>query len=451
MNKCQYYKGTETVSSTSTKLKCACMEAGGIVLENKDPKANELISRCWKDGEGCPYKTAHETGSVEEINAVSEGMDQEQYTFADTASEAVPNAHAVVETSSAQLELQDRAATLHRRILVNSQIAVECIVAIAKDLRTIHDEKLYTYLGCENFDSYCVQQLGFRQRQGYNYLRALNVLGEKQLAENSHLGITKLADLAMLNAEDRQQLIESGEAEEMSTRELKEEIARLNSRCEQLTLDLGEADNKSKTELELLTEQLEGMKARLKTAEKSVEVERSQREDADSTAKALEEKVIELSEKLKDAENRPIDVAVQKPSDEELEKIREEARAEEKKLQEKITAEKDKLHKDEIKKIKEKADNARLTAVEAARKQEAEKFAAEMEKLRAENATLQSNAQKPAPTENKALLKYRVSNIQNEFNAAVALLGSFEPEEKEKYKTALKTTAEKILEVLNDV
>lgn len=436
MKTCEHYGGTERMSPTATKIKCPLMPDGGMVYENKDPAGKIIATSCWNEGKDCQYKNnMTEVNNMEDIERTAE-----QQTLA------------TVDVQETHLsEMENRAATLHRRILVNSQIAAQSLVAIAKDLRTMKDEKLYTALGCTDFDEYCEQRVGIKQRQAYNFMRVLDKYGERQLEEISHLGIAKLVELTALDEEDRQQLIESGEAEEMSVRELKEEIARLNSRCEQLTLDLGEADNKSKTELELLTEQLEGMKARLKTAEKTAEYERAQREGSDNNARELEDKVAELSAKLKEAEERPIDVAVQQPSEQDIEKIREEARAEEKKMQEKITAEKDKLHKDEIKKIKEKADSARITAVEAARKQEAEKFAAEMEKLRAENAVLQSNAQKPAPTENKALLKYRVSNIQNEFNAAVALLGSFEPEEKEKYKAALKTTAEQILEVLSNV
>ena len=467
MNHCKYYKGTAAVDATHTKIGCGCVE-GGLTYANNDPEGR-IVNKCWSGGTGCPYKADHEAATsiisderAAEIEAEldREELENEQLSFAEIAPAQPPEKF---ETAPISPERQDKAATLHRRILMNGRIAAESIVAMAKDLKTMRDEKLYTCFGCEDFDDYCVQKVGIHQRQAYNFIRVLEQYGDKQLAEVSHLGIAKLVELTALDPEDRQELITSGAAEEMSVRELKEKISELQSRCEQLTLDIEDERDKNRTlsensealALETQVEELKGMLAEVNQAKESAEerydkqrsalIEEHRKEKQHlqnelAELKDLREENEYLTEEISKLRKQPIDVAVEKPSEEELEKIREAARAEERKL-----------HKEELKKAKEKADAARLTAVEAARKQEADKLAAEIEKLKAENAVLQSNAKKPAPTENKALLKYRMMNIQDEFNAALILLANFEPEEKEKYRAALKTMAEKIVGVLANV
>lgn len=460
MNHCKYYKGTAAVDATHTKIGCGCIE-GGLTFANNDPEG-KIVNKCWSGGTGCPYKMDHEAATsiisderAAEIEAEldREEFENEQLSFAEIAPALISQPPEKLETAPISPELQDKAATLHRRILMNGRIAAESIVAMAKDLKTMRDEKLYACFGCEDFDDYCVQKVGIHQRQAYNFIRVLEQYGDKQLAEVSHLGIAKLVELTALDPEARQELITSGAAEEMSVRELKEKISELQSRCEQLTLDIEDERDKNRTliensealALETQVEELKGMLADANQAKESAEerydkqrsalIEEHRKEKQHlqnelAELKDLREENEYLTEEISKLRKQPIDVAVEKPSEEELEKIREAARAEERKL-----------HKEELKKVWEKADAARLTAVVAARKQEADKLAAEIEKLKAENAVLQSNAKPSAPLDSdKERIKFYLEECQRSFNSALEVIGrTADVESKDKYMTALKT------------
>lgn len=460
MKHCKYYKGTQTVDGNHTQINCTCAEGGARVYANSDP-AGRIVNKCWNDGEGCPYKAEHEAAASiisderaaeTEAELDREELENEQLAFVEIAPTLISQSSEKLESALISPELQDKAATLHRRILMNGRIAAESIVAMAKDLKTMRDEKLYACFGCDDFDDYCVQKVGIHQRQAYNFIRVLEQYGDKQLAEVSHLGIAKLVELTALDPEDREELIASGAAEEMSVRELKEKISELQSRCEQLTLELEDERDKNRTlsensEAAELETQVEELKAKLEEYEKNediyvnrlVDYEKKDKETAEK-ASALEKELAELREKNAELESRPIDVAVQPPSEEELEKIREAARAEERKL-----------HKEELKKVREQADSARLTAVEAARKQVADKLAAEIDKLKAENAVLQSNARPSAPPDSdKERIKFYLEECQRSFNSALEVIGRTSDEEtKKKYTIALKTVVSEMEGVVN--
>lgn len=114
---------------------------------------------------------------------------------------------------------KERAAILDSRINANAQIAAESIVAVGKDLKAMRDEKLYVELGYESFEIYCKEKAHISQRSAYNFIKAYETYGE-QLVSIQHLGITKLVAMTSLEPGERETLIESGEAENLSTREL---------------------------------------------------------------------------------------------------------------------------------------------------------------------------------------------------------------------------------------
>jgi len=468
---CEHYKGTEKISATETMIKCPMLPEGGKVFNNKDDEGKELISKCWHHGTDCPYLNVEQTAEPA-CDAVQQEFSAENYgdsqvtleNAVEPADDAEPQALTEIATDDNQVTI--KAATLHHRILVNSQIAAQSIVAIAKDLKTMKDEKLYTALGCADFNEYCESRVGIKQRQAYNFLRVLDKYGEKQLDEVSHLGIAKLVELTSLDDEDRQELIDSGRAEEMSVRELKEEIARLNSRCEQLTLDIEDErdkvrtlnDNSEVAALETQLEELKGLLAAASQEKDSIEdryskqkaalIEEHRKEkqylknelaelkETKETNAFLTEEISKLRKRKEEGANEI--------SEEDMERLREEGRTQ-------ANKDSEKRYNKALKEAKAKADDERIIAVDTARKQEAEKYAAEIEKLKAENAALQSNAHKPAPTEQKALFKFHLKNLQDEFNGALELLASFEDDDKKKLTEALKTILATLEEAVSDV
>ncbi len=310
---------------------------------------------------------------------------------------------------------QERASALTGRINANARVAAEMLVSIGRDLKTMRDEKLYTALGCANFEEYCDKHTEIRQREAYNFIRCFETYGG-QLSELSGLGVTKLTLMTVLDESDRAELIESGDAENLSVRELQKRIDELKNKYEQLTLDYDRTSNEkqgAENEVEELKKQIDALAKTLKAEQ----------------------------DKNKELESRPVEVAVEKPSDEEIAKIKADAQKAAKK---EISAVK-KQHEQEMAKLQDELarnyEKSRATEVEAVEMAKN----AEIERLKSENAVLQSNASKPAPDSTKEKVKFYIGEIQTLFTAIISIIKAVEDtDEQGKYKSALKATVEKL-------
>lgn len=305
---------------------------------------------------------------------------------------------------------ENRAAFLDSRINANAKIAADSIVAVGRDLKEMRDKKLYTELNCASFEEYCNEMTPIKQRQAYNFIKCYEKYGER-LAELSDIGITKLTLMSALDDEDSDALIESGAAEQLSVRELEQRVKELQSKCEQLTLDLGEK-SKEENKLEKMQNKMEKLQAEL-AAQKDIQTKKDER--------------------IKELEAKPVEVAVEKPSKAEIAEI-------EKKAAEKAKKAAQKQHDKEIEELHEKADRERRSAVEAAKKANL----AEIERLRNENAALQSSAKKAPPTSEKERIKICLEEVQRNFNVALETIGKLPEEEREKVKDRLKAIVEKM-------
>lgn len=299
---------------------------------------------------------------------------------------------------------------LDSRINANAKIATESIVAVGRDLKNMRDEKLYKELNCDTFEEYCNEMTPIKQRQAYNFIKCYEKYGER-LAELSDIGITKLALMSALDDEDSDALIESGDAEQLSVRELEQRVKELQSKCEQLTLDLGEK-SKEENKLEKMQNKMEKLQAEL-AAQKDIQTKKDER--------------------IKELEAKPVEVAVEKPSKAEIAEI-------EKKAAEKAKKAAKKQHDKELAELREKSESERRSAVEAAKKANL----AEIERLRCENAALQSSAKKAPPTSEKERIKICLEEVQRNFNVALETIGKLPEEEREKLKGVLKAVVEKM-------
>ena len=300
-------------------------------------------------------------------------------------------------------EKQTEAYKLHNKILVSGQMAAEYLVDLAKNLRQMRDTKLYTELGFETFEAYCEDAAHIKQRQAYNFIKALDEFGENGLQSNASLGITKLTALATLCADDREQLMQSVDVANISTRELEEKIAELKKKCEQLELELDTTKTEKEAEMQVVVE------AASKADEKMNKAKEEKRR--------LEDKLTELQARYDELKSRPVEVAVAEPTEEQKAALRKEIEA----------------------KVKE--ENSKAVAQAQQEKQEAEKKAKQLEK---EIEVLQATAKNSTPSgETKELLKFHFSNIKTAFNAAAEIISDMEDgEEKEKFKAALKKLVE---------
>lgn len=71
---------------------------------------------------------------------------------------------------------------LHLDIRKNGELAASALVEFSKGLKQMRDKKLYTELNFETFEDYVENAVGIRQRQAYNYIQALENLGENIFA-----------------------------------------------------------------------------------------------------------------------------------------------------------------------------------------------------------------------------------------------------------------------------
>lgn len=222
---------------------------------------------------------------------------------------------------------EERANALHASIMLNQRMLATALVNVCQNLKTMRDEKLYLSLGCSSFEQYTEEKAGIKSRQAYAYISTYEKLGNKFIEANESLGITKLELISQVSALDREEITES--AEDMTVRELKEEVKRLQGRGEQLSFNFeqqaeelkqAKADSKKNSEivanLESKNKQLESelvqQKEKSATAiddavaeklsaeiDKALTAEREKHEeDLQSTAKELKQNK-ELALKLK--------------------------------------------------------------------------------------------------------------------------------------------------------
>ncbi len=379
-------------------------------------------------------------------------------------------------------ERQMKAAKLTRQIITNGSIAAECMVQMGRDLKAVRDERLYSEMGFDSFEEYCEKKVGVGKRHGYNFIQVYERFGEEQLSEFQSLGITKLLEIAKLDNEDMAELMHNNDVAQMSVRQLKAKVEEFEKRVEQLTLDLederGKNSDIAKTAAEAadLESKLEEMKTLLEAAnsekdrleEGALNAEKVYREQKAALIEehrkekqSLKNELAELKD-LKEENDYLVDeisklrkqkepIIKTELSEEDMERLRDEGRDEERERYLGEHKAQEDRHKEEIKALKDKADDERITAVNAARKQEAEKYAAEIEKLKAENATLQSNAQ-PAPAPSggyKEQIKFLLAEISRAFDSALSIANSIEDsDEQAKYRGALGRALKQLEETL---
>ena len=120
-----------------------------------------------------------------------------------------------------QLTLYQQAQAVHQDLMIQEQVAAQSLTQIAIDLKEIRDRRLYAELGYSDFAEYCENATKTGKRQAYNLISLVEQYKIDDLSRLAYLGSTKLIALKSLGKDEREELIESGKAEEMSVRELK--------------------------------------------------------------------------------------------------------------------------------------------------------------------------------------------------------------------------------------
>lgn len=414
----------------------------------EESKAGEWLERCCSAPENCyHYRKAKE----------EEGQPVEQQTFTTEIAEKAD--------TSISTERQDRAAQLTQRIMANGKIAASSLIEMGRDLKTVRDERLFTEMGYENFEEYCEKKIGIGKRHGYNFIQIYEKFGEEKLGQLQQLGITKLLEIAKLDDEDADDLMRHNDVNALSVRELSAKVDEYRNKFEQLTLQLEEEKSKN-AESTSLESQVEELRKQLEVAHQANEDMESgalnaEKRFEEQKAALLKEKVA-LSEQIKELESRPAEKAeiseeernalIQQGRDEMCKKKDEDWSNAVELAKKTVTRETTKKFTEEINSLKTLNDELRKVADGA--KESAKKYKDELEKQKAENVALQSNAQvvevpAPAPTSGaRDKVKFYFKQIETAFTAATEAVSEADTEERAELTSALKKVLERMGTIL---
>lgn len=301
------------------------------------------------------------------------------------------------------------------------------ILRIGRALKVIRDGELYREGGYESFAAY-LDARAFKgwtigQTQGYKYVKVFERYGSRL----ESLGCSNLEVLYLLKdapEEDIEKLSESGELSNMTVADARDYKKELEAANEQISLLSGDNEQKS-AELESEKQAADKLSKDLRAAKKELEALRRERDE------------------LKD---RPIEVA--QPSDEDIEKIRADARAEIKKEYEQQTA--DRL------KAAAAAEKARYDEESAKLRETLDKLTAEktasdsrIKELERSLQSAEKSSDKPAADENLIEFKFYFAETQENLRKFLAVIDKVgDPGQREKFRGAAKKFITAILDDL---
>lgn len=203
-------------------------------------------------------------------------------------------------------ESYNRAIALSRSIIANAHAAQMSLYEMCKELKEMHDKKLYTELGYQSFEEYAETEIGMTKRNANRYVAVAEMVSENGTLMSQNLGITKLYLLSTLSEPDRENLQQTTAVETVSVSELKNKIKELQEEKDRIS--------------------------------KEAELDRKEQEDANAAAmrykeeanrraedqQRLEGRVRSLESQIKELEQQPIEVAVSDEAEKEVEKLKKE-------------------------------------------------------------------------------------------------------------------------------
>lgn len=311
---------------------------------------------------------------------------------------------------------QKEAVELHFEIKKNGELAAAALVEFCKGLKKMRDSKLFAELGYETFEIYAETEFNLKQRQAYNYIQALENLGEPLLQSNAKIGITKLKILSELPRIEAADFIEKNDVDEMSARELKEAIKKLTEQEEQITF-------------------LTSENARLAENEKSAETAQTELENIKNALAEKERELIAAKQELKEAQNRPVEVSVREPSADEIKKLTDKA----------VKEAKEEAAKKALEQVSAEAEKSAKKLAELEEKYKSMISSAEREKQEAADrlAAVEKSAKIAA---NPDVLKFSFyfEEAQKNIGKMKDILATLDGETAEKLKKALAAVAAQI-------
>lgn len=144
---------------------------------------------------------------------------------------------------------QQEAAAMHFEIVQAAKTAVNSLLDLGRKLKRMRDSGRYKDLGFGTFAEYTEAAVGIKQRQAYNYIQVVESLPARLIEENAAAGVTKLALLAKLNPEVREDLTGDTLAN-ITVAELKKLVEERDAMAQQLNLFQQEEQVETAAEVE---------------------------------------------------------------------------------------------------------------------------------------------------------------------------------------------------------
>ncbi len=320
-----------------------------------------------------------------------------------------------------------RALETHERIIAAEQTAATAMLSLCENLKKMRDTQLYKELGFEKFEDYSEKACNIKKRQAYNYISTYEKLGKGFLQSNAELGITKLQLLTEVCAVDRAEFVEENDLGGMSVAEIKKIIEQNKQRGEQLSV---------------LSDELETVKTDATNA----------KIHSDNTIEQMQAKIEELRK-------RPIEVAVQQPSEADIAKAVEEKTEEirkqlEKEKKEEIKEAKKQAQDDMLKRFQKEFDEKKASArLEVEQELEEKIKSAEAEKeqalQRAEELSNKLDKNADADLVTASIYFGEVQKTLNSFLQSAAKVESNDIEKGRKLKTLAADFLKKAIDELN--
>lgn len=222
-----------------------------------------------------------------------------------------------------------RAKALHQRIVNDAQAAAESIWDMSQAIKEMRDGKHYKALLYDNFEGYCEEALGMSRAHAYRYIQIAEGMSAENVASMRQIGTTKLALLASVTEDQREIITTAVDVESATVKELKAEIDKLKGKVSKAEQEKLAAENMQSVE-RAQRKELDAAFSRACARIDSLEADKKQYAEADDKIKRLNAEIAnnsdyigKLQAKIKELENRPVEVAVQEDT-EAMEQLRKE-------------------------------------------------------------------------------------------------------------------------------
>jgi hypothetical protein len=214
----------------------------------------------------------------------------------ENASETVP-----------MLTEKQQAEALHKQITGYGEVIYQSLYGMCTAIKQMRDSKLYKVLGFDTFEAYTEEKLGMKRAQAYTYIAIADRLSADFVQSTGQIGIQKLYLLAMAPEETRTEITQTVDLESTTVRELKAQIAALQNQNEDAEKSRADAEKRAQQWYERASE------------------EKQKGEEMLADCKRYwNGRAHEMEARIKDLEQRPVDVAMDETAADRIKALNEE-------------------------------------------------------------------------------------------------------------------------------